>query len=221
MKTAIMQPYIFPYFGYYQMVAAVDKFIFLDDVNFTKKSFMSRNKVGNEKEIVFSVPLKRPSQNVKILNTLLSETYDIWKSKFLTTLECEYRKYPNYSEVVGLIKQILKKDHTTLSDLSCESVKQISRFLGIQTDFLYSSDIAVSGTFDFKLINTCKKVGSQHYINSIGGIELYDKDKFLAHDIKLEFIESKECYGYMSIIDVLMKNDINLVRSKLCEVEFV
>ena len=221
MKIAIMQPYIFPYFGYYQLINAVDEFVVLDDVNFIKKGFINRNFIGPGDKKMFSIPLKKPSQNVNIRDTLLSESYEGWRSKFLTTLKHQYSRFENFPAVYDIVSDVLHKDCRTISELSAASLLSVAEYLDIKTNFLFSGDLMVEGKFDEKIISTCKRLGASQYINPIGGQQLYSKKKFLSNNIELSFLKSGECYEYMSIIDVLMKFAISDLKKELSNMELL
>jgi len=104
-----MQPYFFPYIGYFQLVAAVNKFVIYDDVNFIKRGWINRNNVLiNKKSNLFTVPLIKASQNTLINDTKINlKFYNIWKVKFLRSLEQSYKKAPYFTEVYNLIKNVL------------------------------------------------------------------------------------------------------------------
>ena len=214
MKIAIMQPYLFPYIGYYQMVDCVDCFIFLDDVNFIKRGWINRNKVisTNKEEIYFTIPLDKVSQNKLINEVNISPMFGSWKKKFLKTLKHSYGKSPGFEETYSMIDSILSHDSNKICDIACQSIMQVSRRLGIDTEFLYSSDIGCAGAKEEKIINICKTLGANEYVNAIGGKSFYDKDFFSSHGVKLDFIRSTKTFEYMSIIHVMMNKfgEINL-----------
>ncbi|MEO8664089.1 MAG: WbqC family protein, partial [Ignavibacteria bacterium] len=90
MKLAIMQPYVFPYIGYFQLINAVDKFVLFDDVSFIKKGWINRNRIlVNKQEYTFTIPLKKASQNKLIKDIEISEENN-WRDKFLKTIEKSY-----------------------------------------------------------------------------------------------------------------------------------
>jgi hypothetical protein len=98
MKLAIMQPYIFPYIGYFQLIKAVDKFVIYDDVNFINRGWINRNRIlVNGKDSLFTIPLKEASQN-KLINDIDVNWDDAWKSKWLKTLEQSYKKAPIFNK---------------------------------------------------------------------------------------------------------------------------
>ena len=115
MKVGIMQPYIFPYIGYFQLINAVDKFVIYDDVNFINKGWINRNRMlNNGKDSLFSIPLKEASQN-KLINEIEINWDNAWKSKFLKTLEQCYKKAPFYQEALSIIEQTFNIDNEPIS----------------------------------------------------------------------------------------------------------
>jgi|7_EtaG_2_1085326.scaffolds.fasta_scaffold05886_3 hypothetical protein len=213
MKIAIMQPYFFPYVGYYQMVNYVDTFVFLDDVNYIKKGWINRNKiVVNGGKPYFSVPLKKASQNKHICDIELSTSYATWRAKFLKTLAQAYGKCISFPECSRLVTDVLFCGGTNISELSAASITQTSAYLGMKTDFLFSSDLRCNGKREHKLLNICKNLGATTYVNTMGGRSLYNKEWFANHNIELEFIEPSENTEHLSIIHSLMypENPIDL-----------
>ncbi len=99
MNIAVMQPYIFPYLGYYQLVHAVDTFVFFDDVNFIMKGWINRNRILQQNEpFKFTVPLIKASQN-RLINAIEISDYNRWKSDFLKSIEHSYKKAPEFSSI--------------------------------------------------------------------------------------------------------------------------
>ncbi len=234
MKIAIMQPYIFPYIGYFQMIKAVDKFVFYDDVNFIKKGWINRNRIlVNGDDFLFTVPLTKISQNNLINESKVNkETYQDWKAKFFQTLNTNYKKAPFYQETFPLIQKILHSNYQTISELAIKSVTEIADYLDIQTDFIVSSEKYSNKGMERqeRLIDICKQEKSTHYINALGGQELYQKEDFLIDGIKLNFIKilqieykqfNNEFVPWLSIIDVLMFNSKQEVKEMLNKYELI
>ena len=120
MKIAVMQPYIFPYIGYFQLINAVDKFVIFDDVNFINKGWINRNNILlNNLPYLFTLPLKKSSQN-KLINEIEIANDKIWNQKFLKTLQAAYSKAPNFSEVYNLVDRIVNSGLDKLSDFLTE-----------------------------------------------------------------------------------------------------
>lgn len=234
MKLAIMQPYIFPYIGYFQLINAVDTFVFYDDVNFIKGGWINRNRIlVNNKDFMFTISLKNMSSLSLINQTLLCEKkFHKNNLKFLRTIEQSYKKAPYFKTILPLIHNFLTTSKTlTISELAIESIILVSNYLDLNTKFKISS-IDFKETKGFcranRLIEISKKEKAIHYINPIGGTALYNKNQFDTEGIELSFIKSKpisykqfnnQFIPWLSIIDVLMfnsKEEILLILNE-CE----
>ncbi len=203
MRTAIMQPYFCPYLGYFQLVAAVDLFIFYDDVTFIRGGWINRNKImSNGKEFLFTIPIADASSYRLIKDTEVNrKVKDI--GKLLNNIKMSYARAACFKDVFPVVEDIFLRNQRTISEMAIDSVTAFSRYLGIDTQFKVSSEQGYSRSDDRvqNLLNILKTEGSNHYINPIGGMELYAKDDFAAHGVQLDFIKGK---GSLSIIDVCM-----------------
>lgn len=206
MKIAIMQPYYFPYIGYYQLIKSVDTFYIYDDVAFIKRGWINKNKIiVNNTEHSFTIPLKNASQNRNINEHFVSDEFEKWKDSFYKTLYVSYRKSPYYSEIMKIIEASLS--NSNIVDITEVSLRLVSEYLEINTIFERSSSIAgIMSTKSQRLIDICNSVGADTYINSIGGQVLYNKQQFKEKNIDLYFLHCNEPCGYISMIDLLMKN---------------
>lgn len=224
-----MQPYIFPYLGYFQLINAVDKFVFYDDVNFIKGGWISRNHIllnGNKN--LFTIPLKGASSFQTINETLIhSELYFKWKKKFLKSLEQSYKKAPYFDIVYSMILKNIDIKHTSIADLCINNIEQVANYLELKTVFELSSE-KYSNTKNMerteRLISICKLNNATTYINPIGGKKLYHKDIFKKKNINLFFIQNQlpvycqfnnDFIAGLSIIDVLMFNSKENVKKML------
>lgn len=234
MKLAIMQPYLFPYIGYYQLINAVDKFVVYDDVNFIKQGWINRNYVlVNGKPYLYTVPLENQSSFCKINETVINQKfYPIWRKKFLKTIEQNYNKAPFFNEVFPMIKSVFDINTNNLSVLAVYSLNIVSNYLGITTVFEESSAIYQNQnlTSQNRVLDICKKENASVYINPIGGLELYSEKYFSENNIKLNFIKSPtinynqfntEFVPNLSIIDVLMFNDVSTIKEFLTNYELI
>ncbi len=132
MRIGIMQPYIFPYIGYYQLIGAVDKFVFFDDVNFINKGWINRNNIlVNNKAYLFTIPLKDSSQNRKIRDISVADDGS-WKNKILKTLEQSYRKAPYFDQTLALINDVFDSGFTHIHQFAKGSVTVISYISSIR-----------------------------------------------------------------------------------------
>ncbi|MDH4460752.1 MAG: WbqC family protein [Flectobacillus sp.] len=232
MKIAIMQPYILPYIGYFQLIKAVDKFIIYDDVNFINRGWINRNRllVGG-KDSLFTIPLKEASQN-KLIHEIEVNWDAAWKSKFLKTLEQSYKKAPFYADVLPLVQASLALDNVPISEVIVENLRILCSYLDIKTEIIASSRSYNNQHLKAqeRILDICLQEKAHQYINPIGGIELYDKTVFEEKGMVLNFIKAKaisypqfknEFVPWLSILDVLMFNSVAQIQGFLEEYELV
>ncbi len=224
-----MQPYLFPYIGYWQLINAVDKFVIFDDVNFINKGSINRNKIlVQNKTHQFTLELVGASQN-KLINQIQIGNNS---NKILKTIELNYKRSPYFKNVFPLIEEIFNQKEKNLAKFIGYSLKKISYYLEIDVGFIYSSDIEKDNNLrnQDKIINICQMLNATHYINPINGKELYDKELFLKKDFELNFIQTKpfkyrqfnsKFISSLSIIDIMMFNNIDNIKSLLNFYELV
>ena len=183
MTLAIMQPYLFPYIGYWQLINAVDVFVIFDDVNFIKKGYINRNLilVGGKSQ-QFTLELIGASQN-KLINEIEVGNNS---QKLLKTIEMSYKKAPYFDNVYPIIEDILNNKEKNLAKFIGYSLEQISSYLKLNTKFIYSSDIEKDNSLKAqdKILDICKKLNATSYMNAIGGQELYSKEIFKENGIE-------------------------------------
>ena len=233
MTAAVMQPYLFPYIGYFQMINAVDVFVFYDDVNFIKGGWINRNRMlinGSEK--LFTVPLKDAS-SFKLIREIEVNTELPAYSKLLTTIGQSYKKAPFFPDVFPMIEKVFRSQNSTIADLAMLSIQAVNDYLGITT-VLKRSSVDFAQTKDLqraeRLIAICKQAGAEKYINAVGGQELYAKEYFATKGIDLKFIKSEpidykqfdnDFVPWLSIIDVLMFNSVEEIHKLLNKFEIL
>lgn len=228
MKIAIMQPYIFPYIGYFQLIQAVDLFVLYDDVQYIKKGWINRNRILlNGKEHTFTIPCLGASQN-----KLIKDVCVAWSGKELkklsATVEAAYHKAPHFKEVNILVQEVLHDSkQETIADLASESIRRVCAYLGVSTTLTRSSQADYANTDLRKgdrMADIVLKENGTDCINAIGGKALYTKEFFDRYGVKLHFLQSEPiCYPqsapgfvpWLSIIDVLMYNDKNKIATFL------
>jgi len=215
-----MQPYFCPYFGYFQLVNAVDLFVFYDDVTFIKGGWVNRNYIySNGKKQRFTIPVKGHSSSRLIKDTEVDWSQNKIK-KFIKTLHQSYGNSPYKQEVLPMIEDLIKQQPGTISELAIESVKRICDFLGIKTRFKISSQENYVKTDDKtqNLIRICQRENANHYINPVGGTSLYSKKEFAEHGIQLNFIDT---LNGASVIDELMRWSTEEINKKLDRYQLV
>lgn len=222
MKIAIMQPYFFPYIGYFQLISAVDLFVIYDNIKYTKKGWINRNRIlQNGKDIMFSLPLKSDSDYLDIHDRELSADFN--REKLLNQIKGAYRHAPYFASTFPLIEQVINHDEQNLFQFLQYSLLKTCAHLGLATDIKTSSSISINDQLknQDKVIALCKAVGAKTYINAIGGLALYAPEAFAAQGIELKFIRSKSLeypqfnhpfVPWLSIIDVMMFNPLSTLH---------
>ncbi len=215
MKIGIMQPYFFPYIGYFQLVKMVDKFIFYDDVNYIKNGWINRNRILlNGMAHYITIHQKGASPN-KLINEI--EILDN-RSKLRKTIFNAYSKAPCFEEAWPLVEKVLEFETDKISELAAYSVIQTCKYLGIDIEFEFSSKEYGHTTnlkLEKRLIAICNINKASQYVNAIGGVKLYDKNIFMKEGINLSFLKTisitykqfdKAFIENLSIVDVVMFN---------------
>ena len=233
MKIAIMQPYIFPYIGYFQLINAVDTFVFYDDVNFIKRGWINRNKIlVNGEESLITFPCIKVSQN-KEIREIEIDLSDKQYEKILKTISFAYKNAPKFKEVYPIVQNCLESNSKTISDLAIYSIQQICKYVNINTKFELSSlKYASTKGLDKadRLIKIAKIENATNYINAIGGQNLYAKKYFESNKINLQFLNpieieyiqfTNDFVPNLSIIDVLMFNSVDNVIDMISNYELL
>ena len=226
-----MQPYFFPYIGYWQLIAAVDLYVVYDDVNYIKGGWINRNRIliGNLPHYI-NLLLKGASPN-KLIKDVEVDMGEREQRKLLQTLKLNYNKAPYFDAVFPLIERMLRREEGMLGDYLFELNKEICSFLCIKTPMIKSSSIVKNEALrsEEKVIDICKRLGADQYINAIGGKKLYDAEHFQTSGIDLQFIKNKQLtyrqfgelfFPNLSIIDIMMFNSVEEIRAMLYNVEF-
>jgi len=227
MKLGIMQPYFFPYIGYFQLIAAVDRFVVYDNVKYTKKGWINRNRYLLEgKETVFSVPLKGDSDFLEVRERLVAEDFD--RQRLLARIGQAYRKAPFFEPAFALFAKAVSNPDRNLFGFVHQSIADVCGYLGIDTLIVPSSGIAIDHSLrgEEKVVAICLASGASVYVNAIGGLELYSREAFSGHGIALQFLKSRPIeyaqFGaafvpWLSILDVLMFNAPETIRGFLAD----
>ena len=211
-----MQPYFFPYIGYFQLIAAADIFIVYDNIKYTKKGWINRNRLlQNGKDMMFSLPLKSATDTLDVCERELATDFN--RNKLLNQFKGAYRHAPYFTQTLPLIEEIVQYEDTNLFRFLHHSIVRTCEYLGITTEIRISSGITIDHNLknQDKVLALCEAVGASTYVNASGGMALYSKETFREEGIELTFIQSKPLeypqFGgafvpWLSIIDVMMFN---------------
>jgi hypothetical protein len=226
-RTAIMQPYVFPYLGYYQLFHASDMFVSLDDAAFIKRGWVNRNRLLLQgKAHTFTIPLSAQSQNVSIRASRVAPD-DGWRKKLLTTFGHAYRKAPHFGKVYPIIEQTLESPAESIADTAERSLLLVLDYLEMPRSVHRSSELDIDPMLhgQDRILAICEKIGTDLYVNPKGGRELYAPERFAARGMRLRFLHMGEvvydqCSSTpfepgLSIIDVLMWNSKDAVMQMM------
>jgi hypothetical protein len=223
MRLGIMQPYFLPYIGYFQLIAAVDQFVIYDNIKYTKKGWINRNRfLQNGKDAMFSLSLKKDSDSLDVCERELATDFD--RERLLNQLRGAYRRAPHFGQTLPLIEQVVRYPEPNLFLFLHNGIAQVCAHLGITTKIIVSSEVDIDHQLraQDKVLALCEALNATAYVNAIGGVELYSKKMFQEKGIELQFIQSKP-FNYaqfddafvpwLSIIDVLMFNPLDAIKA--------
>lgn len=232
MKIGIMQPYFFPYIGYFQLMNAVDEFVVYDKIQFTKKGWINRNRIlVNNKDAFFTLPLRKDSDYLNVVDRYLADIWPKERKKMLNRIIESYRKAPYFNEAFPLLEECYMHDDTNLFRFIFHSLQKIRLFLNIETELTISSSIQINHELkaEEKVISICNAKKASTYINPEGGINLYKAEDFQSHGLKLLFLKANPItyeqfngtfIPWLSIIDVIMFNSKKQIDSMLNKCSF-
>jgi len=229
MKLALMQPYFFPYIGYFQLIHAVDTFIVYDTVTYIKNGWIKRNRyLLNDSVKYFSLSIKGASSHKLIIDTNIADEDDFHsKDKVTKTIKMAYSKAPFFEQVYPLLDKLIRYEEQNIANYNTLILRELCAYLKINTKILQGSKVLPASelTGQDRIIEICKIFDADHYVNPIGGVDLYESALFNEQGIKLSFLQTSDKIKYhqwndtftpnLSIIDILMFNSKSEVLSLL------
>lgn len=228
MKFAVMQPYLMPYIGYFQLMQAVDVFVIYDNVQFIKNGWINRNRFLNGIDAkFFTVPVSKGMHEDLILERDIA--MQIWcreRKKVCSTLKHAYNKAPFFGEIFPLVEKCINYENDKIFQFVEHSLLILHDYLGIKTEIVNASQLGIDEALKAKhrLFAISEKLNISHYVNPEGGQELYNKKDFAGHGMTLSFLKAElipyaqfgnEFVPGLSIIDVLMFNGKEGTRQML------
>lgn len=236
MKAAIMQPYFFPYLGYFGLIKNTDKWIVFDTPQFIYHGWIERNRILKPKEgwQYISVPLKKHSRNTPIKDVEIRNNEN-WVELIFAKLTVYKNIAPNYHEVIKLLNDIFLKTFDSITELNCHIIAAICEYLGIKWNYSIFSRMNLNidkvNAPDEWALNICKSIGNiDEYWNPPGGIEFFDRNKYLENNISLKFHNQilmpynqkrKTFEPGLSIIDIMMFNSKEEINKELNNFNFI
>ena len=214
-----MQPYFFPYIGYFHLITSVDEFVIYDNIQYTKKGWINRNRIlSNGEDKILTIPIKKDSDYLNIQDRIIADSWSKDKNKLLNTINNSYKKSPQFNNIFPIVHECLSSLEVNLFKFILNSLTILNSYLEIKTKIITSSDISIDHSLKSqdKVMAICKNLKATTYVNAIGGQELYNVEDFSNKGIKLKFVKSNplvykqyknEFIPWLSILDVLFFND--------------
>ena len=215
MNVAIMQPYLFPYIGYFQLIRAADVFVCYDDVAYIKGGWVNRNFVlGHGEKQRITLALRGASPNRMIDEISIGAN----QRKLLESIRQNYARAPHFAAAYAVVEAVLMQSETNLANFLDQGLRTVCQYLGLAPQWRRGSSFANTRALRGvdRVLAICQDLGATRYVNSPGGKALYDKATFAARGIELAFIEAQpivyrqrgdDFVPNLSIIDVMMFND--------------
>jgi len=226
MKLAVMQPYFFPYIGYFQLLAAVDLFLVLDDVQFIRRGWINRNRIlVNGAPHYITVPVRGQGARRPITETQVAQSP--WKKQLLATLHHAYARSPHFKEIYPLLQGFFEcEPEESISRLATASIGFVAGLLGLTAQIELSSLRHPRGILagQERILDICRLESADQYFNLPGGEMLYEASRFSEIDCRLRFIEpddvpylqlAAEFHPRLSILDMLFNIGISGVKERL------
>jgi hypothetical protein len=214
-RTAVIsQPTWLPYLGYLELVAAADVFVFLDDVQFARRSWQSRNRIlTRDGELMLTVPVKKHDRESLITDILIDDAQP-WREKHLASLRHAYAGRPGFAEGMAFMEAQLARPTQRLADLTSGLIEAAAAELGFATEFVKASDLACPGARSEHLLALCRAVGATAYLSTGGSADYMAQDGvFEAAGFPVRFRSHQPTpypqgggpfTPYMSFLDALM-----------------
>jgi hypothetical protein len=210
-RLAIMQPYFFPYLGYFQLISAVDRFVFYDDVNFIRGGWINRNRINLDNKPAY-------------ITVQVSRRQPRWREKILGTLTGAYARAPYFAEVFTLARSVLTNEAPSIAAVAEASIRAVLNYLDLPIEIVTSSRVYENGNLrgPERVLDICRREGAAIYVNAPGGAALYDAGQFEEAGVSLRFLKvdispynqgrNGNFIPGLSVIDVLMHNSVDQAR---------
>jgi len=213
MKLGVMQPYFFPYLGYFHVIVAVDEFVIIDQYEYSHKSWMSRNRIlGNTKKgwVYIRPRLEKPSGRDYLIEEVNISKDSLWRKKLIKTLGQTYSKAPYFDEMYAFFKDLINFKPDTLSEFSFHAIFNIAQLLQIKTkislntpefkileneldDYLqsYQAKNPNINKKQARVLEQCRRKNATHYVNTVAGNHLFSKEMMREFGVHLHFVSSR------------------------------
>ena len=223
---AMMQPYLFPYLGYFQLIAACDRFVLGDDLQYIKSGWVNRNNIlfNNEAKLL-TFPMKKDRFELAINQRQLSDNFADEAQRLINLIASGYAKAPCFRQAMPVIESLIRYPERNLALYIEHSIRQLCAYLHIPTPIYRASDLRIIALDkQDRVVQTARQLGASVYINPIGGTALYEHGYFARQGLGLKFFRMDDVayrqyrgafVANLSIIDVMMFNRVDEIRALL------
>lgn len=193
MRSVIHQPEFFPWTNFFYKVKKANSLIFLDNVQYNRRSFQNRNYIkASNGQIFLTVPIKKSSRD-SLINEIEVDNTKNWVEEHLALLNHNYKKAKYFIPVYEFLEKIyLQKKWKYLYEFNMTSIKEIIKILKIKTNFFLSSEYILKEKKSDLIFTLCKKTNTNHYITGVGSLDYLKKNKFEEDKILIEFLKPKK-----------------------------
>lgn len=221
-RVAVMQPYFLPYLGYWQLLAAVDTFVVYDNLEYTKKGWINRNRMlVDGAPATFTLPVKAASDFAHIVEREIAD--DFKPGKLTAKFAGVYRAAPHWRQLESVLERILACPSKNLFEFLAHQLRVIAAELQLDADIVTSSTVPIDHSLraQDKVLAFCTTLAADVYVNAPGGRALYSPDAFAAIGCELRFVDShpvayeqfdRPFVPGLSIADVLAFNPVEQIR---------
>lgn len=187
MRVAIVQPNYIPWRGYFDLIAEVDIFVFLDNVQYTNRDWRNRNVVKTAAGLRWlTVPCRQFRRDQLICKTLIADEID-WKTVHLSTLRHAYSRALFYDDARRLLEDGLSAKATTIADLDIRIIRSICSYLGIGARTLAASEIPASSERTARILDIVNALGGTVYVSGPSAQAYLDCSEFKKRGLRLEY----------------------------------
>lgn len=212
--AAVMQPTYLPYLGYFHLIAQADVFVFLDDVQFARRSWQQRNRIsGAGGEVMLSVPVQKADRDTPIRNIQTSDA-EPWRARHLASVRHAYGRRPHFAEGMAFLEAHLTTPTTGLADLNCALIRKAAERLELTTEFVRSGELGVPGHRSDHLLAICRAVGATDYLSPMGSADYMADDGAFREAgfparfqpfVAVEYPQGPEAFApYLAFVDAVM-----------------
>jgi hypothetical protein len=211
---SIHQPNFVPWIGYFYKILQSDIFIILDNVQYSKNSFINRNRIKTPQgELWLTLPVETSGKFGQLINQCIILNKPKTTVKIIKSLELNYSKAPYFQEYICDIKEIISNSNELLCDTNIVLIKYILNILEVKTEIILASDLKnIQGASTDRLVSICKELNASKYLCGFGGVKYQDEELFKQQNIILSTTTFKhptysqlwgEFINGMSILDLL------------------